>query len=252
MINYILKNTTTVLLLALFLFIILFFRQCEQIKQSELKIIKHINNEKALKDTVRNYIDKNGKYAGEIRGLTLSLDEAKKLLDIEKNIEKNKTPLTIIKSNVKIAEKIDEVPVISIDTNINEFSSAVIISSADSWGKSSRNIKTTVPYSIEKSVPKFGNASIDIQQNIFLSAYISRDKKTKEVFVNITTDYPGTTFNSLQGVVIDQKSSGFKDIQYSNRKTIGIGLHTGLGLNSNQIKPYIGIGINYTPKFLQW
>jgi hypothetical protein len=52
--------------------------------------------------------------------------------------------------------------------------------------------------------------------------------------------------------LIDQKGKAFKSLQYENRKTLGIGLQLGVGLSGNGIGPYVGIGLNYTPKFLQW
>ena len=89
--------------------------------------------------------------------------------------------------------------------------------------------------------------------SIFLTASILRDKKTKEVFVNLSTDYPGTTFNSAQGIMIDSKSSGFRDLQFKSRKSFGVGVQLGIGISgANLISPYVGLGINYTPKFLQW
>ena len=109
-----------------------------------------------------------------------------------------------------------------------------------------------MPYEIDGVSIDFGNATIDLNQNIFLSASLLRDTKTKELFVNLTTDYPGTTFNSAQGILIDQKSNAFKGLQYENRKTLGLGLQLGVGLSGEGIGPYIGIGLNYTPKFLQW
>ena len=121
-----------------------------------------------------------------------------------------------------------------------------------SWGKSSIKIKTTVPYSFTDGKATFGEATIDLEQNIFLTASISRDKKTKEVFVNLTTDYPNTRFNSAQGIMIDQTSSGFRDFQMQNRESLGLGLQLGVGLTGSGVSPYVGIGLNYTPKFLQW
>lgn len=235
-------------LIGLVVFCLLFLRQCEQTRKAEWETVRINNNWKASQDTIRNYIDINGNAAAEIRALTLTLDETKKELDFEKG----KPPITVIKYETQIVEKIIEVPVTQIDTVIGNFSSAAVIVSENNWGKSSRKIKATVPYEFTDGVGVFGDASIDLEQNIFLTASINKDKKTKEVFVNLSTDYPNTTFNSAQGIMIDQSSSGFRDLQLQNRKTMGIGLHIGLGSNGSDISPFIGLGINYTPKFLQW
>ncbi len=55
-----------------------------------------------------------------------------------------------------------------------------------------------------------------------------------------------------RGILIDQNSKAFKDLQYQNRKTLGLGLQLGVGLSGNGVTPYVGVGLNYTPKFLQW
>ena len=227
---------------------LLFLRQCEQTRKAEWETTRVSNNWKASQDTIRNYVDKNGNSAAEIRALTLTLDEAKK----EIQFEKGRPPVTVIKYETQIIEKLVEIPVTSIDTTIGNFSSAAVIASEASWGKSSRKIKTTVPYSFTEGKATFGEATIDLEQNIFLTASILRDKKTKEVFVNLSTDYPNTRFNSAQGIMIDQTSSGFRDLQIQNRKSLGLGLQLGVGVTETGIAPYVGIGLNYTPKFLQW
>lgn len=234
--------------LGLIILALLFFRQCEQTRKAEWETTRVSNNWKASQDTIRNYMDKNGNSAAEIRALTLTLEEAKKELDFEKG----KPPVTVIKYETQIVEKLVEVPVTSIDTIIGDFNSAAVIASEANWGKSSRKIKATVPYSFAEGKTIFGEATIDLEQNIFLTASMSRDKKTKEVFVNLSTDYPNTRFNSAQGIMIDQSSSGFRDLQLQNRKSLGIGLQLGVGVTGTGIAPYVGVGLNYTPKFLQW
>jgi hypothetical protein len=242
------KNGKLLTIIALVVLALLLFRQCEQTKKAEWETTRINNNWKASQDTIRNYVDKNGNSAAEIRALTLTLDEAKK----EIQFEKGRPPVTVIKYETKIVEKIVDVQVTSIDTVIGNFNSAAVIASEASWGKSSRKVKTTVPYSIAGNQATFGDATIDLEQNIFLTASILRDKKTKEVFVNLSTDYPGTRFNSAQGIMIDQTSSGFRDLQLQNRKSLGLGLQLGVGLTGAGVSPYVGVGLNYTPKFLQW
>lgn len=242
------KNSRLITMIGIAVLVILLLRQCEQTRKAEGEVIRIENNWKASQDTIRNYKDKNGNSVAEILALTLTLEEVKKELEFEKS----KPPVTVIKYETKIVEKIVEVPVTVIDTTIGNFSSAAVISSEDSWGQSSRKVKTTVPYSFTDGTATFGNATIDLEQNIFLTASILRDKKTKEVFVNLSTDYPGTIFNSAQGIVIDPSSSGFRDLQYQSRKSVGLGLQLGLGFTGTGVSPYVGIGLNYTPKFLQW
>ncbi len=242
------KNGRLLTMIVLVVLSILLFRQCEQTRKAEWETTRISNNWKASQDTIRNYKDKNENSAAEIRALTLTLDEAKK----EIQFEKSRPPVTVIKYETKIVEKLVEIQVATVDTIIGNFNSAAIIASEASWGKSSRKIKTTVPYSFTDGKATFGDATIDLEQNIFLTASILRDKKTKEVFVNLSTDYPGTRFNSAQGIMIDQSSSGFRDLQFQSRKSLGLGLQLGVGITGAGVSPYVGVGLNYTPKFLQW
>jgi hypothetical protein len=242
------KNGRLLTMIALVVLAVLLFRQCEQTKKAEWETTRISNNWKASQDTIRNYKDKNGNSAAEIRALTLTIEEAKK----EIQFEKGRPPVTVIKYETKIVEKLVDVQVATVDTTIGNFNSAAVIASEASWGKSSRKIKTTVPYSFTDGKATFGDATIDLEQNIFLTAAILRDKKTKEVFVNLSTDYPGTRFNSAQGIMIDQSSSGFRDLQFQSRKSLGLGLQLGVGITGAGVSPYVGVGLNYTPKFLQW
>jgi hypothetical protein len=242
------KNTRLLLFAGIAILIILLLRQCEATKEAKNEITRIENNYLAEKDTIRNYKDKWGNSVADVRALTLTLDEARKELEFEKS----KPPVTVIKWKTKIEERIVNVPVVVKDTVLGEFNSIATVSSTANWGKSSRSINVGLPYKAEGDSLKFGNATIDLKQNIWLTASIVRDKKTKEVFVNLATDYPGTTFNEAKGIVIDTKSSGMLDIKYSSRKTVGIGLHLGYGIGVSGFSPYVGIGLNYTPKFLQW
>ena len=230
------KNTRMFLLGGIVVLCMLLLRQCQATDEAKGEANKISNNWKASLDTIDNYIDKNGNAVAEIRALNLSLEE---IVD-ELEFEKGKPPVIV------------EVPVTVIDTVVGNFNSALSLSDTATWGKSFRDVSVFVPYELNDLNVNFGNATIELNQNIFLTASLIRDTKTKELFVNLLTDYPGTTFNSAQGILIDQQGKAFKSLQYENRKTLGIGLQLGVGLSGNGIGPYVGIGLNYTPKFLQW
>ena len=70
------------------------------------------------------------------------------------------------------------------------------------------------------------------------------------MFVHLKTDYPGVTFNDAQGILV-QNDKQLKKFSYSQRKQFGLGIQVGVGY-SDRIRPYIGIGLHYSPKFLQW
>ena len=130
--------------------------------------------------------------------------------------------------------------------------SVLSFDSKSNWEKSSRLIDVSLPYTFTDSL-MFGSATIGLKQNIWLDATLSQDLNTKEVFIKLTSDYPGTTFNNTQGIMIDQNSPEFKSIQMKNRKPFGLGVNMGMGITGDgNFGPYIGIGISWNPKLLQW
>jgi len=240
------KNTRMLLLGVIVILAMLLMRQCEATGKAKEEVTRITNNQLALADTIRNYKDKWGNSIGEIRGLKLKIDE----LGDSIKFEKNKPPVTIIEYKTVIVEKIVEVPVYTLDTVIGDYSSAITFTANGEWGKSSRLLNGLIPFKIENDSLITGSATVDLKQSIWLTASILEKKKTKEVFVELKSDYPGVSFNNAQGVLIDQESvSSFKK---SSRKSFGLGLQAGYGYSINGFSPYIGIGLNYTPKFLQW
>lgn len=247
------KTVRTALVLTIVFLIFLLMQQCGKTRSAKEDIIRLKNNGKALQDTVRNYKDKWGNSVGEILGLKLTLKELSDSL----KYEKKRPPITIIEVRTEIVEKIKEVPVYIRDTLIIQdtlkFESELCIAESDTFGKSSRSISVGVPFSVKNSL-RFGKANIEIKQNIWLSASMLQDKKTKEVFVQVKTDYPNATFNNLKGILIDQSSKEFKGLKNSHKKSFGLGINLGMGYMplTNSFGPYLGIGISYNPKFLQW
>jgi len=246
------KNTRMFLLGGIAVLLFLLVRQCNETENAKGEVTRIQNNLIAANDTIKNYVNEKGESVGEIKGLTLTLEELQDSLEVEKM----KPPITIVKYKTIIKEKIVEVPVISTDTLIKqgntEFNSVLSFSSDSTWEKSSRSLGVSVPYTMGSDLT-FGNASIDLTQNIWLNATLSQDQKTKEVFIQLTSDYPGTTFNSAQGIMIDTKSSEFKSLQMQNRKPFGLGINMGMGITgSGTFGPYIGLGVSWNPKLLQW
>jgi hypothetical protein len=247
------KNLRTLLVIVIGILIFLLMQQCEKTKAVKEDVTRIKNNAIALQDTVRNYKDKWGNSVGEIKGLKLTLKE----LSDSFKYAKNRPPITIIEVRTEIVERIKEVPVYIKDTLIIQdtlkFESELCINESDTFGKSSRSISIGVPFSVREGL-KFGKANIELKQNIWLSASISQDKKTKEVFVQVKSDYPNATFNNIKGILIDQNSKEFKALKNSHKKSFGLGINLGIGYMplTNSFGPYLGVGVSYTPKFLQW
>ena len=246
------KNTRMFLFGSIVVLFFLLLRQCNETENAKGEVTRFQNNLVAANDTINNYINDKGESVGEIKGLTLSLEELRDSLEYEQD----RPPVTIIKYKTVIEEIIIEVPVITTDTIIiqgmDSFNSVLSFKSESNWPRSSRLINVDLPYSFTDSLT-FGLATIGLKQNIWLDATLSQDVNTKEIFIKLTSDYPGTTFNDTQGIMIDRKSSEFKSLQRQNRKQFGLGLNIGMGvLNNGQLGPYLGIGVSWNPKLLQW
>jgi hypothetical protein len=246
------KNTRMFLLGGIGVLLFLLLRQCNETDKAKGEVTRFQNNLIAANDTIRNYVNEKGESVGEIKGLNLSLEELRDSLEFEKN----RPPITIVKYKTIVEEKIVEVPVKTKDTVVEqdgiEFNSVLSFESAKEWAKSSRLIDVSLPYTLSDSL-SFGSATIGLKQNIWLDATLSQDVKTKEVFIKLTSDYPGTTFNNTQGIMIDKKSSAFKSLEMQNRKPFGLGLNLGMGVTgTGDFTPYLGIGISWNPKLLQW
>ena len=71
------------------------------------------------------------------------------------------------------------------------------------------------------------------------------------------TDYPGITFTNIEGASIMDEPAN-KKLLRQMRKPWGLGLNIGYGAivdvknGSVATGPYVGFGISYSPKFLQW
>jgi len=243
------KNTRMILLGGIIVLTFFLFRQCEATSAAKGEVTRITNNQIALTDSIQNYKDKWGNSVGEIRGLVLKIEELNDSIEIEKN----KPPISIVDTEFIIKDSIVEVPVETVDTIINNYSSALTFNTYKEWNKSWRKVSGSIPFNFLNGEIEYGNANFNIEQKIWLNAQISKNTDTQEVFVNIKTDYPSVTFNSANAILIDRSTKEFKQFSKGIRKTMGVGLHIGAGLTGNgNITPYVGIGLGYTPKFLQW
>ena len=88
-----------------------------------------------------------------------------------------------------------------------------------------------------------------------LNLGLFQDQETKKVMIKADSDYPGIKFTSIEGASILDNPENKKALR-SLRKSFGLGVNIGYGVsfngNSIQPGPYIGLGLSYQPKFLQW
>ncbi len=243
----ILNNTKLIMITVIVVLIMLLLRQCDSTREAKDEITRIENNKTALQDTIEYYVDENGLLNGEIRGLELKVDQ----LDETITIEKNKPPVTIIEYVTEVRDSIVFQPI--IDTIIMEpdgtYNHNVIYIDSVRYGQSRRFINFNMPVFTKDSLLYTGKANLNLRQDIWLEASILQNK-SREVFVNLKTDYPGVTFNNTQGILI-KRDEQFKAFTRRQRKEFGLGLHLGLGY-SDRVRPYVGIGVHYSPRWLQW
>jgi hypothetical protein len=266
------KNTRMIILGAFIILLLLFLRQCNATKaaKAEAELQKQetqriANNYEAAMDTIRQgKLDKDT-WRAEKSGYELTLDELKgKYADLlgDFKVEKNKPPKVVIKTVYEIREVIREVPVfIEVDAFGN--TSLVFNDSTRHNANNYRYLSGKIPYKIVmdpidstyKVVPGLGAFDLTLGMNLNLGLF--QDKKTRKISIVADTDYPGVTFTTLEGASImdDPKN---KKILRSMRKTWGLGVNLGYGVlvntSSGSIStgPYLGLGLSYNPKFLQW
>lgn len=233
------KYTYILIILSLLLFSL---KQCDKTQQAQDEINRIKNNNIALKDTIRYHTDKNGYLIGEIRGLELKLEELDK--------EFSKEPVTIIEYITEVHDSIIFKPVIDTVIILKDSSYIYNFNYTDKlfYDKSSSFMSFNMPISVKDNILNTGDVTFGLSQNIWIEASILQENK--EVFVNLKTDYPGITFNNTRGILI-KKDEGFLQFTRNQRKQFGLGLQIGLGY-TDRITPYVGIGVSYTPRWLQW
>jgi len=260
------KNTRMFLFAGIVLFAFLFLRQCdatekakEQVKIERQDKQRIQNNWDASLDTLKQFKLNAQTHRAQIRGYEITVDELNtkyKDLLAEFEIEKNRPPKVIIKTEYVIKEVIKEVPIyVTIDSTGSslEFEDSVSYNE-NNW----RKFKGKIPFKIDtlgeepKVIPGNGDFSVKFGMNLNLGLF--KDSETKQIMIKADSDYPGIDFTSITGANILENSENKKAVR-ALRKRFGIGVSIGYGFSINGAiapSPYIGIGLNYQPKFLQW
>jgi hypothetical protein len=96
---------------------------------------------------------------------------------------------------------------------------------------------------------------LNLEQNIDITTGIYRDPKTKRMMTRVTTTYPGLTFNDINSFDITDNADTRKALKAA-RKEFGLGVQLGYGISGSSVglSPgfYIGFGVHYSPRFLQF
>lgn len=275
------NNLKTLLIIVVLIIVILMQRSCnsglrDELEKQKSEAIRQQNNAEALKDTIRQGKINDTTLLAEKLALKLTLEELKDgysdmLIGFEQFRKQN--PKVIEKITVNNYETIREVPIYAkmdsagngyfkfqdtakfADGNFRKLKGIIkfqskLFNKSDSTEVSLKNLNL-----YNNVIPGLGN--FVLEQGIKLKVGLFEDPKTKKVSIAATTSYPGITFTQLEGADIMQDETSRKATKHF-RKTWGIGLHVGYGSSVNlktssvSFGPNFSIGLNYTPKRLQW
>jgi hypothetical protein len=275
------KSIRNLLLVGILIAILLI--QCGQnrglkndLEQQKSEAQRAANNLEATQDTIRQYKINDTTLLAERKALKLTMKELKDgYSDLLVGFDQFK------KQNPKVIERI-------IFNNTETIREVLVYAKMDSLGRGKfvfsdsakfadgnyRNLSGNLPFSnklfkksdsTEVDMNKLGyysqvnpgKANFVLDQGIKLKVGLFEDPKTHKVSIAATTSYPGITFTKLEGADI-MSDDVSKKAARNFRKTWGIGVSLGYGagvdLKTRQmyIGPQVGVGITYTPKFLQW
>lgn len=235
--------------------------QCKSNNKLEREVEILTNNTYALKDSLHQYQDELGNIIAEKHALQLTQKEMEQT--IGKLKQKNTEYISHINTIMSLkdtfyVEKVVYKDVV-IDTTAKTETGIIHLEKNDVFNKSKRYISADVPYRVSyPSNLTIGDATFNIEQNIFVEGTITRNNKTKETMFYLKSDYPGLIFNSGDAIV----ATNGKQYDREMRKRNGIGLAIGPSLGfyydnpSHSLKPSFGIsitiGYTYTPKIFQW
>jgi hypothetical protein len=260
------------LLAVIVIMIMLTLRQCGEADHAKAEALREHNNYLASVDSVRVIKNDLGHLIVEKSAYQLKVSElSKEQKDLIKRLDLNSngrgtTPKTVIQtvsvykdSIVNIASEIVKNP--NGDDAIKFLHEPVLP------GKNKLRILGNVPYSLivgrnpadsTKYIASIlpGSTSLSIEQNIDIVTALYQDPKSKRIMTRVTTTYPNLTFSEVNSFDVTDNPETRKALKAA-RKEFGLGLNIGYGLSGSAttgLNPgfYIGVGLHYSPKFLQF
>lgn len=242
----------------IFVFCLVASSQCSKINNMNNELSKQSNNLIAMTEEIENYKDELGRVNAEKHAYQLTQEELRDSIGLLK--QKNKEYLAYINThmNVKDTVKIETVIIKELDPQSKIEDGFIKFEKSDTFGKSSRSVFASIPYSVKDSTLYTGSATFSLTQDIFLEGWLERNKKTKETFIHLRSDYPGLTFNSGLGIVAEPSKQYERDMRKSNGIGIAIGPNFSFSYDfiNQKFIPTVGFGVTigytYTPRIFQW
>jgi hypothetical protein len=248
--------------------LLLLIRQCNATADAEKDAKRQYNNLLASQDSVRFISNKLGNAVYEKSAFELKMSELSKenkdLID-KLDLDKKRTPEVVIQTITKYVEVVKEVPTKIIEDSLGN-KSISFLHNPKLPGANSLRIegKTPIQINVDKDPshpndfrPRIsaGSTEIKIEQSISIVTGLYRDPKTKRLMTRVSTDYPGITFTDINSFQIQDTPENRKALM-SERKRFGLGLSAGFGyvVGKGGFSPgaFIGLGVNLSPKILQF
>lgn len=236
---------------------ILLIKQCGTNNNLNNEIKRQHNNILAITDSLNQYKNELGKTVAEKHAFQLTQEELRDSIGLLK--KKNTDYVSYINSQLGIRDTIKVPTYIKQDEKNDIYldNGNIMLSDKETFGKSSREISLMIPYYVD-SILHTKDASININQDIFVESWLEKNSKTGETMVYLRSDYPNIKFNSGMGIV----ATTSPNYDMSMRKIKGIGINIGPQISmsydmiNKRFVPTIGVGVgigfNITPKRLQW
>jgi len=246
--------------------IFLLFRQCDVSAEAKDEADRNYRNYIAQNDSIKSIKSEMGSTISEKAALELKykeLSKEQKKIIAELELVKGKKPKTVIEYKYVYIDSIVEIPVF-----MNPDTSLSFVHNPDLPGDNDLKIDVKIPYTLEldstldESTNKFNfkpllfadKAQLNISQKVSLTTGLYRNPKDGMLYVRISTKYPNITFNDIKALdIVDTET---RKALRDERKSFGIGFNAGYGLlfseNGYSSGPMIGVGIYYSPKWLQF
>jgi len=259
------------MLIAIAILLFLFLKQCGATRNAEIEAKREHNNYLASIDSVRTIkkerdhaIYEKSAYQLKVSELSKEQKELIKQLELKSNGRGN-TPRTVIQYVVEYREIIKNIPS-TVEKDPDGGESITFLHNPELKGKNKFKISGKVPYTVailkdSTDSTKYyaeitpGGTTLDIEQSIDLVTGVYMDPKSKRIMTRVSTTFPNLTFSEINSFDITDNPET-RSLMKAARKPFGLGINLGygLGISSNGIAPglYVGIGLHYSPKFLQF
>ena len=265
-------STIAIQFIAIVIISAFMFNQCKSGADKEREISRLEMNNKAANDTIKTYVSKSGKLTTEISAYML---DAKKDKDRIKDLTGENTHLKGLiatgngTGSVTGGGNVHVTNVQTSDTTGNLILKDSTIYNATNYSK----VYSKVPYTLSLIKKKFVTPKdttwkikpvISVSEEAsyttktVMDIYFSfQEEKKGELTVRVSTPHKGVTFNSLQGGVLRGQDLP-ASMRNDSKKSWGFGYSAGIGLLYDPIAGrmmpgvFVGIGINYTPKKIQF